>query len=135
MATQALQEGQIQRQRRTEVDIPVTVTTVLDSMGATIADLTEQGALLKGCTLEAGARVQIDYLGQTIYAQCRWAEVDRTGVQFVYPLADGPLFEQLLTTRTGRLPGERSGGTVMPFRPAHARLPRRAFSGFGRRAG
>ncbi|OJY63184.1 MAG: hypothetical protein BGP16_00075 [Sphingobium sp. 66-54] len=129
MATQAIQEGQIQRRQRTGVDIAVTVTTVLESMEAAIADLTEQGALITGCALEAGARIQIDYLGQTIYAQCRWAEVDRMGVQFVYPLADGPLFERLAVARAGRMPG----GTVMPFPHVH-RAPAGGRS-FGRRAG
>lgn len=130
MGQQEILEAQIQRRQRTTVDIPVTVTTVLDSMEAAIADLTEQGALITGCALDAGARIQIDYLGQTIYAQCRWAEVDRMGVQFVYPLADGPLFERLLVARAGRAPG----GTVMPFPHVHMRAPLGGRS-FGRRAG
>lgn len=130
MGQQEILETRIQRLQRTGVDIAVTVTTVLDSMEATIADLTEQGALITGCAVAVGARVQIDYLGQTIYAQCRWAEVDRMGVQFVYPLADGPLFERLQIARAGRMPG----GTVMPFPHVHARAQSGGRS-FGRRAG
>src|SRR5690606_33850129 len=75
MATHAIKDAPIQRRQRIGVDIPVILTTVLESMEATIADISEQGALIKGCAVPAGARVQIDYLGQTIYAQCRWGEV------------------------------------------------------------
>lgn len=104
MATHAIKDAPIQRRQRIGVDIPVILTTVLESMEATIADLSEQGALIKGCAVPAGARVQIDYLGQTIYAQCRWGEVDRMGVQFVYPLAEGPLFERLQVARAAGMP-------------------------------
>ncbi|HWJ68561.1 MAG TPA: PilZ domain-containing protein [Sphingobium sp.] len=133
-------EAQVERQGRMGVDIPVTVISVLESTEAAIANLNEDGALIQGCALAVGARVQIDYRGQILYAHCRWAEIDRMGVKFVQPLADGPLFEQLLVART---PGEtRTGTTVMPFPIIHARqqggersFGRALHGGFGRRAG
>lgn len=136
------QAAPIQRRVRIDVDIPVIVTTVLDSMEATIADLNEQGALITGCTLAVGARIQIDHPGQTLYAQCQWAEVDRAGVKFVYPLADGPLFERLTIARATQMPSDGHSGTVMPFPHVHARahagarsFGRAIHGGFGRRAG
>ncbi len=125
-----LQQAQIERRGRIGVDIPVTVTSVLDSTNAAIADLNEEGALIKGCSLNVGARVQIDYLEQTLYAQCRWAEIDRMGVQFLQLLTDGPLFEQL---RTARMSGQARNGTVMmmPFPIIQARQQSRERS-FGR---
>jgi hypothetical protein len=138
-----LQEAQVERRGRLGVDIPVIITSVLDSMDAAIADLNEEGALIKGCALDVGARVQIDYPGQTLYAQCRWAEIDRMGVKFVHPLTDGPLFERLLVARATRMPGEgQAGNMVMPFPPIPARqqggdrpFGRTLHGGFGRRAG
>ncbi|MBN8832696.1 MAG: PilZ domain-containing protein [Sphingomonadales bacterium] len=89
---------------RLAVDIPVTVTSVLDSQEAAIADLSQDGALIKGCSLEPGARFQIDYFGQILFAQCRWSEVDRMGCSFLFPLVDGPLYERLTVARMMRFP-------------------------------
>ncbi|BAK65364.1 hypothetical protein SLG_06890 [Sphingobium sp. SYK-6] len=135
-------ETQVERQRRIGVEIPVTITTVLDSLEAAIADMTEHGAQVIGCTLPAGTRFQIEYMGQTLYAQCRWAEVDRMGVKFSFPLTDGPLHERLMLARASQLPGEAPTGTHLAYEPMQARLGGqglrpfgRATGGFGRRTG
>lgn len=120
-------DAQIQRSSRTNVDIPVIITTVLDSLEAALVDLSERGAQIAGCSLSVGTSVQIEYLGQTVYAQCRWAEVDRMGISFPYPLTDGPLFERLLVARSATLPGESSTGTQMAFPPMQARMGAREF--------
>jgi hypothetical protein len=135
-------DTQVQRQRRVSVEIPVTITTVLDSLDAAIVDLTEYGAQVVGCTLAAGTRFQIEYMGQTVYAQCRWAEVDRMGVKFSFPLVDGPLFERLMVARAAQMPHEAATGThaaYMPMQDRHAAPGARTFGrapgGFGRRVG
>ena len=135
-------DTQVQRQRRISVEIPVTITTVLDSLDAAIVDLTEHGAHVLGCTLATGTRFQIEYMGQTIFAQCRWAEVDRVGVKFSFPLADGPLYERLMVARASQLPHEAQTGTQSAYTPMHARAAApgarvfgRAPGGFGRRIG
>ena len=125
------QQALVQRRTRMDVDIPVTLTTVLDSTDAAIADLNEEGALIKGYALDVGARVQIEYPGQTVYAQCRWTETDRMGVAFVHPLTDGPLFARLQAARADRMPGEAQADRMTP-RLNH---PARRHGGFGRRAG
>jgi hypothetical protein len=124
-------DQQTQRQARTNVDISVTITTVLDSFEASVGDLTEDGALVTGCSLPEGTRFQIEYMGETIYAQCRWREVDRMGVRFIFTLSEGALYECLMIARASQFPGE--------FGAANFGTPSRAFgrgaapAGFGRR--
>ena len=120
-------DAHIQRSPRINVDIPVVITTVLDSLEAALVDLSERGAQITGCSLSVGTNVQIEYMGQTVYAQCRWAEVDRMGISFPYPLTDGPLYERLLVARTSSLPGNVSTGTQMAFAPMQARAGAREF--------
>lgn len=133
---------QIERQpRRVEVDIPVTVITVLEAHDASIVDLTEVGAQITGCSVPEGARLQIEYLGQTLFAQCRWAEVDRMGVKFLFPLADGRLYERLQIARAAGFYGDAQSGLALAMAPIHrgrTTLGARTFSrvsagGFGRR--
>lgn len=120
-------DAHIERSPRINVDIPVVITTVLDSLEAALVDLSERGAQITGCSLSVGTNVQIEYMGQTVYAQCRWAEVDRMGISFPYPLTDGPLYERLLVARTSSLPGNVSTGTQMAFAPMQARAGAREF--------
>lgn len=100
----------VQRNReRIVVDIPVTVTTVLDSLEASIVDLTEYGAQVVGAGLPAGKSFMLDYEGYSVFATVRWSEIDRMGVRFQFPLADGPLFEALELARTAhRMPTSRA---------------------------
>jgi hypothetical protein len=136
-------DSQIQRQRRINVDIPVTITTVLDSFDAAIVDMTEHGAQIIGCSLASGTRFQIEYMGQTVYALCRWAEVDRMGIKFSFPLTDGPLFERLMLARAMQAPNatgheQHIAYSTMGDRasmPGMRSFGRAATSGFGRRTG
>ena len=120
-------DAHIERSPRINVDIPVVITTVLDSLEAALVDLSERGAQIAGCSLSVGTSIQIEYMGQTVYAQCRWAEVDRMGISFPYPLTDGPLYERLLVARTSSLPGNVSTATQMAFAPMQARAGAREF--------
>lgn len=133
-------DSQISRQRRINVDIPVTITTVLDSLEAAIVDMTEHGAQVIGCCLASGTRFQIEYMGQTVFAQCRWAEVDRMGIKFSFPLTDGPLFERLMLSRALQMPAEAGAGSHMAYSAMNDRAGTRSFGraaigGFGRRTG
>ena len=128
-------DSQIQRQKRFTVDIPVTVTTVLDSAEAAIVDLTEYGAQIMGCSLASGTRFQIEYMGQTVYAQCRWGEIDRMGVKFSFPLADGPLFERLMLARAMQMPGDAGSLPQMAYPTMGDRAGAPGGRGFGRAAG
>ncbi len=95
---------QVERQyKRMDVEIPVTVTTVLESFDASLVDLSEGGALVTGCAVPECTRFQIEYMGQTLYAQCRWSEIDRMGIKFLFPLVDGPLHERLQVARAASL--------------------------------
>lgn len=87
------------RHHRTPVSIDVTVVGILDSFEATIADLSEGGALIKGASLPAKARCEIHYAGQIIYGLVMWSEIDRMGVRFPYELRDGPLHQLLVVAR------------------------------------
>ncbi len=134
---------QVERQsRRTEVELPVTITTVLEAHEASIVDLTENGAQVTGCTVPEGTRFQIEYMGQTLFAQCRWAEIDRMGIKFLFPLNEGPLYERLMVARASQMYGDPSTGTNLAMAPIHngcTTLGARTFSrvaagGFGRRS-
>lgn len=122
---------QLRRPVRLRVDIPVTITTVLETFEATIIDMSEEGALVTGCGLASGTRFQIGYFGQIHYARCRWAEIDRMGVAFSFPLTDGPLYERLLFARTSGAFDCSSEATA--FTPAQRGGPG-IIRTFGRRA-
>ena len=127
--------------RRVAVEIEVVITTVLDSLAGTIVDLSEHGARLEGCGLATGTRFQIEYKGQTVFAVCRWAEVDRMGIRFTFPITEGPLYDELALARrkTQHLliaPTER---TMQTAGAGHASAQPRTFgragvSSFGRRS-
>ncbi|HEX7872587.1 MAG TPA: PilZ domain-containing protein [Sphingobium sp.] len=128
-------------QQRVVVDIAVTLTTVLDSQDARIIDLSQHGAQIVDASMPAGAKFQIEYMGQTVYAHCMWSEVDRMGVRFPFDLSDGPLYDRLMMAApTARLsssstpqPGMKASFTA-PFSDFSAMPSRRAASpGFGRR--
>jgi hypothetical protein len=117
---------QVKRSReRIAVDIPVVVTTVLDSLEGTIVDLTEGGAQIVGCGLPPRTQCQIDVDGYTVFGTVQWSEDDRMGIRFPYPLTDGPLFQRLEMART-----PQPAAPAMPPRPAVA-APQAG--GFGRR--
>jgi hypothetical protein len=117
------------RKDRITVDIPVVVTTVLDSFDASILDLTEYGALIAGPAPRKGTQFQIDYEGQTVFGFVIWAEVDRFGARFPFVLHDGPLHRRLEQARMQtQISGEHLNGDLF------ALSSRRAMSSFGRRA-
>lgn len=124
---------------RTPVDIAVTLTTVLQTTEARVIDLSEDGAQISGATFAEGTKFQIGYNDQTVYAQCRWSEVDRMGVLFPFGLHDGPLHERLIQARAlkGRgasaihAPGYGNGAGETP---SFSSIRAAGRSGFGRRA-
>ena len=123
---------QIARSRqRILVDIDVVVTTVLDSLEGTIVDLSEGGALIRGCSLPARSQCQISFEGQTVFGTVQWSEPDRIGVRFPYELVDGPLFDMLEMARTRlRSPlAHQRGESAFTARPFLSQP-----NGFGRRA-
>ena len=123
---------QIARSRqRILVDIDVVVTTVLDSLEGTIVDLSEGGALIRGCSLPARSQCQISFEGQTVFGTVQWSEPDRIGVRFPYELVDGPLFDMLEMARTRlRAPlTQKRGEGAFANRPFPSQP-----AGFGRRA-
>ncbi|BAI98079.1 hypothetical protein Sj15T_24770 [Sphingobium sp. TA15] len=111
---------------RITVDIPVVVTTVLDSMEGTIVDLSEGGAQVAGCGLPVRSQCQIDYEGHVVFGTVQWSEEDRMGIRFPYELADGPLFDRLEIARAARLTPTALQPRTLGARPA---------GGFGRRFG
>jgi hypothetical protein len=118
---------QIKRAReRIVVDIPIVVTTVLDSLEGTIVDLSEGGAQVVGCALPARSQCQIDLEGYTVFGTVQWSEEDRMGIRFPYLLSEGPLYERLEMARAAR----RTPAAFQP-RPATGPIP----GGFGRRIG
>ncbi|HAF42081.1 MAG TPA: PilZ domain-containing protein [Sphingobium sp.] len=117
----------IQRSReRVSVDIPIVVTTVLDSLEGTIIDLSEGGAQVVGCSLPAGSSCQIDLDGFITFGTVRWSEEDRMGIRFPYELSDGPLFDRLELARAAKR-------TPAAFQPRIQAMM--GGGGFGRRIG
>jgi len=133
---------EVKRKRvRIIVDIFVTLTTVLDSLEARIVDLSEHGAQIVGASVPKGNKFQIEYMDQTVYAQCMWSEIDRMGVRFPFGLSDGPMHDVLMMATPGghgapsvpsNLPTSATGGFIPP--PAGlVALSRRLSPAFGRR--
>jgi len=119
-----------ERPERIPVDIEVTVTSVLTSPAeARLRDLTEHGALIEGAPLARGAQFQIEYRGQTLYGVVIWAEHDRFGARFPFPLSEGPLHREL---EHARLRHEMQARGGHPHAPVTA-LPAQQAHGFGRR--
>lgn len=117
----------IQRSReRISVEIPIVVTTVLDSLEGMIVDLSEGGAQVVGCTLPAGSSCQIDLDGFITFGTVRWSEEDRMGIRFPYELSDGPLYDQLELARAAQR-------TPVAFQPRFVAAA--GGGGFGRRTG
>lgn len=87
---------------RISVEIPIVVTTVLDSLEGMIVDLSEGGAQVVGCTLPAGISCQLDLDGYITFGTVRWSEEDRMGIRFPYALAEGPLFDLLELARASK---------------------------------
>lgn len=114
--------------QRIAVDIPVIVTTVLDSLEGTIVDLSEGGAQITGCGLPARSQCQIDYDGHVVFGTVQWSEEDRVGIRFPYELTDGPLFDRLEIARAARL-------TPTAFQPRTMGMRTMPSGGFGRRTG
>lgn len=108
---------------RISVDIPVVVTTVLDSLDGIIVDLSEGGALIVGCSLTAKSQCQLDYEGHVVFGTVQWSEPDRMGIRFPYELTEGPLFDKLELAKMGQCP-------PAAFQPRSSGAPS---GGFGRR--
>lgn len=92
------------RHQRTAVSVDVTIVGILDSFDASIADLSEGGALVTGGSLPEKARCEIHYAGQILYGLVMWSEVDRMGIRFPYELRDGPLHQLLVVARSHHQP-------------------------------
>lgn len=87
---------QIPRSReRIIVDIPIVITTVLESLEGVIVDLSEGGAQITGCSLPPRSQCQIDLDGYVVFGTVRWSEEDRMGIRFPFTMSEGPLFEML----------------------------------------
>ncbi|MEJ7925944.1 PilZ domain-containing protein [Sphingobium sp. AN641] len=117
----------IRSRERIVVDIPVVVTTVLDSLEGRIVDLSEGGAQILGCSLPPKMQCQIDLDGHIVFGTVRWSEVDRMGIRFPFEMNDGPLFELL---EAARLAQRGPVPIYQPRQPAFASVPG---GGFGRR--
>lgn len=121
---------QVKRSReRIVVDIPIVVTTVLDSLEGVIVDLSEGGAQVVGCALPAKSQCQIDLDGHITFGTVQWSEEDRMGIRFPYLLSSGPLFERLEIARAAR----RAPPPYQPRAQQPASAP--TLGGFGRRIG
>lgn len=111
---------------RVAVDIPVTITTVLDSQEATVVNLSQSGAQVQGVFLPKGSEFQLDCEGFTTYAKVMWIDDNgRMGVRFPFSLHEGPLFEALQSAQS------RTHRRGMP--PPSLPEPVPAYAGFGRR--
>jgi hypothetical protein len=123
---------QIPRSReRIIVDIPIVITTVLESMEGVIVDLSEGGAQITGCSLPPRSQCQIDLDGYVVFGTVRWSEEDRMGIRFPFTMTEGPLFEMLEKTKAakrGPVPYQ-----PRPVAPRPAPVASIGGGGFGRR--
>ena len=78
--------NRIQRAERVNVDLNVSVCTVLETRDGIITNLSESGAKISGKPFNIGEQIQIDADGSIVWARVRWTESDRMGVQFETPM-------------------------------------------------
>jgi len=71
---------------RIGVNLNVAVETVLDRHEGRITDLSETGAKIEGAPFPVGQKVKITANDEVVWAQVRWAEHDRMGLQFETPM-------------------------------------------------
>jgi hypothetical protein len=129
----------LRNRERIIVDIPIVITTVLESLEGAIVDLSEGGAQVVGCTLPAGSQCQIDLDGYVTFGTVRWSEEDRMGIRFPYEMTEGPLYDRLEQARAAL----RAPAPFQPrVRPAQVATGSGGFGGggfggggFGRRTG
>lgn len=121
---------QIPRSReRITVEIPIVITTVLESMEGVIVDLSEGGAQITGCSLPPRSQCQIDLDGYVVFGTVRWSEEDRMGIRFPFTMTEGPLFEKLESVKAAT----RRPVTYQPRHAAPRAVPVASIGGFGRR--
>lgn len=83
MRTHLLNTPNMRLHERVPVDVPVTISSILyPDQQATVVDLSEGGAQLRGCSLPVGTQIQIIGNERVDYATVTWSEVDRMGVRF-----------------------------------------------------
>lgn len=92
------------RSERTSVNVKVKVETVLEKHEGRITDLSETGAKIEGHPFEVGKKVKISTEDGAVWGVCRWAEVDRMGIQF-----DTPMPEQLRQLLKSNMPANDTG--------------------------
>jgi hypothetical protein len=120
---------------RTNTDIVVTITSVLETREASITNLTEHGAQVSDISLPVGTRFQIDYQGQTVFAVVAWSEIDRVGARFLFSLVDGPLHDRLMQARMSDEVTNTHGGNGWVPNASRLSAYRQPSAGFGRRRG
>lgn len=120
---------------RTNVDIIVTVTSVLEAREASITNLTEHGAQVSDISLPVGTRFQIDFQGQTVFAVVAWSEIDRVGARFLFSLTDGPLHDRLMQARMSEEVANTHGQDGWVPNASKLATYRQPSAGFGRRRG
>jgi PilZ domain len=131
MTEPVLQKPHIKRKwERIVVDIPVTITTVLESGEGTIVDLSEHGLQITGYSLPKGTQFQVEYEGQTVYGVVAWSEYDRFGARLPFAMKDGPLYDRLTRSRVEHGMARTPHPAEMP-----AFVGRPSVAGFGRRRG
>tara|TARA_B100000745_G_C19905387_1_gene303475 strand:+ start:200 stop:538 length:339 start_codon:yes stop_codon:yes gene_type:complete len=87
------------RSNRVAVNVNVDVETVLERHSGRITDLSENGAKVEGQPFAVGQKVKLTAEGAAVWGTCRWAEVDRMGIEF-----DTPMPEQLQSLLKSKAP-------------------------------
>lgn len=87
------------RSDRVAVNVNVDVETVLERHSGRITDLSETGAKVEGQPFAVGQKVKLSTADAAVWGTCRWAEVDRMGIEF-----DTPMPPQLQTLLNSKAP-------------------------------
>lgn len=75
---------------RIECSILASICTTINSRPGMIVDVSEHGAQIKMQEpYREGEKIHIDVGGHYTWGTVRWAEVDRIGVKFTTPVAEG----------------------------------------------
>lgn len=117
------------RSARVTTNQAVTVTTVLSCEEATIVDLSETGAQIRGASHPRNTRICIDAGDESVYATVMWSEIDRMGVAFLHPLQNGHLKALAIQARSASKLRLGADADMTPMSMQH-----RAPATFGRRA-
>ncbi len=110
--------------QRFPTDIAVLACSVVESRAARIVDLSTHGAKVESDKpYTAGQQIALELQGERVFGIVTWSEIDRMGIEFLYPLIDG-VFREALDAAIRNTGFQGAPAAMLPHqRPVFGRRP------------